>query len=125
MKCLPTFTQFLKHWAKFIFLAIILIIGSLLIGTIGYHVYGKLSWLESALNASMILTGMGPVDTMTTDSAKIFAILYAIYSAVAFLGFIGVFFYPVFKRVIHHFHLEVYGDQIDTINQIDSSERVR
>jgi len=53
---------------------------SLAIGTIGYHVTANLSWVDAFLNASMILTGMGPVDKLETDNAKLFASFYAIFS---------------------------------------------
>jgi hypothetical protein len=46
---------------------------SLGIGTVGYHVTAKLSWVDAFLNASMILTGMGPVDKLETDTSKLFA----------------------------------------------------
>ena len=46
---------------------------SLLIGILGYHNFEKLSWIDSLLNASMILGGMGPVATLQTDAGKLFA----------------------------------------------------
>src|ERR1700720_1096011 len=46
-------------------------------GILGYHYIAGLSWIDSLLNASMILGGMGPVDPLKTDSAKIFASFYA------------------------------------------------
>ena len=76
------------------------------IGMAGYHVWGGLGWLDSFLNASMILTGMGPVDRMDTDAGKLFASLYAIFSGVAFLGFVGVLFAPAYHRFLHKFHLD-------------------
>lgn|ERR1051325_489515 len=79
---------------------------SLLVGIIGYHFTAHLGWLDSLLNASMILTGMGPVDAMTTTSAKLFASLYALFSGVAFLTTIAVMFAPVLHRFLHKFHLQ-------------------
>ena len=76
------------------------------IGTVGYHVFGNLKWLDSFLNASMILTGMGPVDKMETDGGKVFSALYALFSGVAFLTFVGVLFAPVYHRFLHRFHLD-------------------
>jgi len=67
----------------------IILVFSLSLGTAGYHIYGKPSWIDSLLNASMILTGMGPVDHFDTDSAKLFASFYALFSSVAFLSFVG------------------------------------
>jgi len=82
-----------------------LIAGSLLIGMLGYHWVGRLGWLDSFLNASMILTGMGPVDRMVRPAAKLFASFYALFSGVAFLTSVGVLLAPVFHRFIHRFHL--------------------
>jgi hypothetical protein len=84
-----------------------LILFSLLLGVIGYHWIGGLAWVDSILNASMILTGMGPVDPMRTTAAKLFASVYAVFSGVAFLTSVGVLLAPLFHRFLHHFHLEV------------------
>ena len=89
-----------------------LIVGSLAIGVIGYHVTAGLGWIDSLLNASMILTGMGPVDELHTDGAKIFASLYAIFSGVAFLTIVAVLMAPLVHRFLHRFHLEL-ADQDD------------
>lgn len=86
----------------------------LCVGTVGYHetcfeVSGeKLSWLNSLLNASMILSGMGPlvqVDQMS-DAGKWFASFYAIFSGVAFISTIGILMAPVAHRILHRFHLQ-------------------
>ena len=79
---------------------------SLGIGMLGYHVFGNLPWVDSLLNASMILTGMGPVDPMRTTAGKLFASAYALFSGVAFLSIVGVLLAPVVHRFLHHFHLE-------------------
>ena len=73
----------------------------------GYHHYGNLPWIDSFLNASMILTGMGPVDKMETQSGKIFSAFYALFSGISFLTFVGVLFAPVYHRFLHKFHLDI------------------
>jgi hypothetical protein len=83
---------------------------SLGVGTLGYHSTAHLSWVDAFLNASMILTGMGPVDKLETNTAKIFASCYAIFSGVSFLTFCGVLFTPIYHRFIHKFHLDL-GDK--------------
>ena len=83
---------------------------SLLVGTIGYAHFANLPPADAFMNASMILTGMGPVDKMETTGGKLFASIYAIYSGVAFLTFCGVLFMPVYHRFIHQFHLDL-GDE--------------
>lgn len=82
---------------------------SLGIGTLGYHLTADLGWVDAFLNASMILTGMGPVDKLETDVAKLFASFYAIFSGVSFLTFCGVLFTPFYHRFMHRFHLEIGG----------------
>lgn len=78
---------------------------SLGIGMLGYHFLENLSWIDSLLNASMILGGMGPVDPMKTNAGKIFASFYAIYSGVILLASVGILIAPIFHRFLHHFHL--------------------
>jgi hypothetical protein len=87
-----------------------LVFACLAIGAIGYHLLARLGWIDSFLNASMILSGMGPVDPLSTDAAKIFATCYAIFSGVAFLGIVGVLLAPVLHRFLHRFHLEMAGE---------------
>jgi hypothetical protein len=78
---------------------------SLGIGMLGYHFLENLSWVDSLLNASMILGGMGPVTSLQTDRGKIFASFYAIYSGVILLASVGILIAPIFHRFLHHFHL--------------------
>src|SRR2546428_819547 len=80
---------------------------SLGIGVLGYHAFAGLDWLDSLLNASMILTGMGPVDRLETTAGKLFASAYALFSGVAFLSGVGLLVAPVVHRFLHHFHLEM------------------
>lgn len=80
---------------------------SLTLGTFGYHYLGAVGWVDGFLNASMILTGMGPVDRMETTPGKLFAAFYALYSGLAFLTMIAVLITPIYHRFIHTFNLEV------------------
>lgn len=80
--------------------------GSLVIGVLGYHVFESLPWIDSLLNASMILGGMGPVNELHTTAGKLFASFYAIYCGVIFLVVAGIILAPVIHRFMHHFHLE-------------------
>ena len=83
-----------------------LIGGSLAIGVLGYHSLAGLGWVDSILNASMILAGMGPVDPMTSTTAKLFASVYALFSGVTFLTSAGVLFAPIVHRFMHRFHFD-------------------
>ena len=89
-----------------VFYAACLIFISLGAGILGYHVLEGLSWVDSTLNASMILGGMGPVNEVHTTAGKLFASAYALFSGIFFLVIAGVIFVPVFHRFLHKFHLE-------------------
>lgn len=106
---LPHFIVRLGRYGLFAF---VLILFSVLIGTIGYYYLGRISWLDSFYMACMILTGMGPVGEMKTSTAKIFSSLYALYSGVAFLSITAVFFAPIIHRLLHILHVEETGDEI-------------
>jgi len=86
-----------------------LIAGSLAIGAVGYHRLAGLPWLDATLNASMILTGMGPVDPLRTPAAKVFGIAYSLFSGVAFLTTVAILLAPAVNRLMHRLHLEMYG----------------
>jgi len=86
-------------------IGLLLLVFSLGIGMIGYHFFENLSWIDSLLNASMILGGMGPVNPLQTDAGKIFASFYALYSGVILLASVGILIAPIFHRFLHRFHL--------------------
>jgi len=85
-------------------MAMMVIAASLLIGMSGYHFIAHLGWIDSFLNASMILAGMGPVDEIRGNAAKIFAGCYALFSGIVFLTTAAILFTPVAHRVLHKFH---------------------
>jgi hypothetical protein len=101
---------FLRRLAYHVGAALALIGVSLFAGMLGYHVLEGLSWLDSFVNASMLLGGMGPVNPLQTDGGKLFAGLYALYSGLVFLVAVGVVFAPVLHRFLHHFHVEADGE---------------
>ena len=81
----------------------------LLIGTIGYHcaTHPFTEWLDAFHNASMILSGMGPVITSGfTAGGKIFSSFYALFSGIVFVGAMGYIFAPGIHRIFHKLHLE-------------------
>lgn len=82
------------------------IVAAVAIGTIGYHVTARLPWVDSFLNASMILGGMGPVDKLETTPAKLFASFYALFSGLVFIALMGIVLAPWAHRVLHKFHMD-------------------
>ncbi len=99
--------EFLRRQLRYAGFSLVILASSLGLGTLGYHVFGDLSWTDAFLNASMILTGMGPVDHLDTGAGKIFAAFYALYSGIAFLTFAGVLFAPIYHRFLHKLHLDI------------------
>jgi hypothetical protein len=59
----------------------------------------------------MILGGMGPVDMLKSDSAKLFAGCYSLFSGVAFLSGMALFLTPILHRFLHKFHLDVDSEE--------------
>jgi uncharacterized protein involved in cysteine biosynthesis len=98
--------DFAKRMLRYFIFATILILLSLGIGVVGYHITAGLGWIDSLLNASMILTGMGPVDRLTNDTAKVFASFYSLFSGVAFLSTVAIFLSPIAHRLLHLLHVE-------------------
>jgi hypothetical protein len=95
-------------------IALGLIVVSLSIGMIGYHALERLNWLDSFLNAAMLLGGMGPVNAPVTSGGKFFAGIYALYCGLAVLLVAGVLLAPVAHRILHRFHVESLGKDRDT-----------
>jgi hypothetical protein len=102
--------EFRRRMLQYGMITTIMILFSLIIGVLGYHYFESLSWVDSLLNASMILGGMGPVDALKTSPGKIFASFYALYSGIILLASVGVLAAPLFHRVLHRFHLEIEGE---------------
>ena len=87
-------------------IAVSIILVVLLIGITGYHWLAGLDWIDSLLEASMILGGMGPVSPITSTSAKLFASGFALFSGLVFIGLMGILLTPVIHRIMHKFHVQ-------------------
>ena len=98
--------QFILRLAHSGIIALALIAVSLFIGMVGYHILEGLSWVDAFLNASMLLGGMGPVNTPVTFGGKLFAGLYALYCGLAVILVAGVILAPIAHRILHRFHME-------------------
>jgi hypothetical protein len=107
---MATQAEFTQRMFQYSLLTAGIILFSLGIGILGYHYLESLSWIDSLLNASMILGGMGPVNALQTDAGKLFASIYALYSGIVLLASVGVLAAPIFHRFMHRFHLELEDD---------------
>ena len=97
---------FYGRFARGVFVAGVLILLSLGFGVLGYRFVAGLDWIESVLNASMILTGMGPPGELRTNAGKLFASFYALFSGLAFVTATGILLTPMLQHVLRVFHLE-------------------
>ena len=109
-KPLPSRRHFVKKFIISFLGATAILCLSLGLGVFGYWYWGNLKVIDALLNASMILSGMGPVDNMTTNAGKLFSSFYALFSGIAFITTAGVLFGPVLHRFLHRFHIETEGE---------------
>lgn len=104
---------FVWRFVKFFAIALGLAMAALGIGTLGYHFIAGFTWVDSLLNASMILGGMGPVGELPSDSAKLFASAYALFSGLMFITIMGLLLAPAAHRILHAFHLDETDSDTD------------
>ena len=76
------------------------------VGIGGYHWIAGFGWVDSFLNASMILGGMGPVGDLPNDASKIFAGFYALFAGLFFIAMLGLLLAPFLHRLAHRLHLQ-------------------
>jgi hypothetical protein len=108
-KLAPVKVYYQRLWKNVLY-GIAIMSVCLLIGVFGYKfTIPEMDWYDSLLNASMILSGMGPIidpAVKLTDTAKVFASMYALFSGVAFISTIGILIAPIAHRFFHKLHLE-------------------
>jgi hypothetical protein len=75
------------------------------VGVLGYHYFAGFRWIDSLLNACMILTGMGPMGELPNTTAKLFASCYALFSGLIFISVMALLLSPVMHRLLHAFHI--------------------
>lgn len=97
---------FIRRLARSVVVAVVIVGLSLTMGVMGYHRLEGLSWLDSYVEAAMILSGMGPAATLHTTGGKLFAGTYALYSGLIIVISVGVMLAPILHRFLHKFHLE-------------------
>lgn len=108
-KALLPFSKFLKRVLLYFFYSMTMILFSIGIGTLGYCHFAGLSFIDAFYNACMILTGMGPVNVMHSNPAKVFSSVYALFSGIAFLSTVAVLFAPLAHRFLHIIHMDDEG----------------
>jgi hypothetical protein len=97
---------FYQRVFKNITLAVLVMIVCLIIGLLGYHYTADIPWLDALHNASMILSGMGPVVEINSTGGKWFSSFYALFSGVVFITNIGIILAPAIHRLLHSLNVE-------------------
>lgn len=105
--------EFRSRVLWFLLLATAITILWVAIGAIGFYLTSGLDWLDAFYNAAMIASEMGPVFTLTTPLAKIFAAVYALISGLVFIVVLGIALAPLVHRLFHFFHLEQNTNEED------------
>jgi hypothetical protein len=95
-----------KRIRKSLLTGIGILLGCLAIGVLGYHYTAAVPWLDALHNASMILSGMGPVVEIRTAAGKWFSSFYALFSGVVFITNIGITLSPAIHRFFHKLHVK-------------------
>jgi hypothetical protein len=103
---LAPFSVFFLRTLYNIVVAALLLSACLSIGVLGFHFINGCSWIDALHNASMLLSGMGPVVEMKSDGAKLFSSFYALFSGVVFITNIGIILAPAAHRLFHRLHLQ-------------------
>ncbi len=111
---LAPFSVFIRRLSLSFLIAFALIAIALTIGIIGYHFIAGFDFVDSLLEASMILGGMGPVNQLPNNGAKIFASAYALFSGLVFIAVLGIVLAPITHRMLHKFHID--EEDIDSHN---------
>jgi hypothetical protein len=97
---------FIKRIIASLVVALAVIALALSVGIAGYHLIAGYNWIDSLLEASMILGGMGPVKELPDDASKLFASIYALFSGLIVIALMGIMLSPVAHRVMHKFHVD-------------------
>ena len=101
-----SWSVFARRTVAAILISLGIVIPSLIVGVLGYHWLDELGWVDSLLEASMILGGMGPVNPLKNDNAKLFASFYALFSGLVLIAVMGIILTPLAHRVLHRFHAD-------------------
>lgn len=96
---------FLRRLAAHFGIVMALLGISLSVGMVGFHGLARYTWMDAFLNSAMLLGGMGQTGPeLTSDGAKLFAGIYALFAGLLVIAAAGVLFAPVLHRLMHHLH---------------------
>lgn len=107
-------SNIVHHMIRNSLIGFALIAVALYIGMLGYHFFETMPWVDAFLNASMILSGMGPATTLSTTAGKVFSGCYALFSGLAFIAIVVIMLSPVIHKFFRKIHLESRQDEKDS-----------
>ncbi len=114
---LYTPAEFYAAVLRYVLISLVLLVLFLAVGILGYHAIAGFTWVDSLLNASMILGGMGPVNPVPNDAGKVFSSVYALFSGAAYPALTALVLYPIVHHMMRRLHVEAiaaWDDKTDT-----------
>ena len=103
---LLTHSEFFIRMLRCVLLAMVLLVLTLLLGTIMFHNIEPFSWIDAFFSSVLILTGIGMEKTLSTPAGKLSTSFYALFSTMIFYVILGIVFTPLLHRLLHHFHFK-------------------
>jgi len=107
---LATRQEFAGRLVRSIVIGALIVAAALFGGMAGYHVFEGLDWIDSFVNAAMILSGMGVLAAPVSVEGKLFAGLYAIFCGLVLIAATAIMFTPVIHRFLHQMHMDDEDD---------------
>lgn len=107
---LATRQEFAGRLVRSIVIGALIVAAALFGGMTGYHVFEGLDWIDSFVNAAMILSGMGVLAAPVSVEGKLFAGLYAIFCGLVLIAATAIMFTPVIHRFLHQMHMDDEDD---------------
>ncbi len=98
--------SFVRHFLRNLVLGSAILILILFIGLIGYRYFENTGWIDSYVNAAMIVSGVGTLTDPKTTEGKIFVGTYSILGSASFLLVVAVVFSPVIHWLFRQVKVE-------------------
>lgn len=105
-QALLTRIQFSWRLIFHVLIALLVILGSIVIGMLGFMHFEGMSWHDASLHAIFLLGGLGVISVPASVSGKLFLAVYGLYAGLVFVTALGIVFAPIAHRILHTFHLE-------------------
>ena len=96
---------FVRKYGPNILAAFVLVGISLGIGTVGYHHYARMAWIDAFANAAMMVTSMGPLDPLNGPAARLWGAFFALYSGLALAATSGLIIAPILHAFVGRLHV--------------------